>query len=114
MVHSAISQLHPEAARLFEQAQKAAQIENLSHCWEHIEAVLTGSSPRPIAAGPSPLDIAQIAFAEQFAFSVQSVSNEQVDELLSYMSEAETWAFVLAIYAIDMTIRLDLATRAVL
>ena len=52
------------------------------------------------------------AFAEQFAFAVGSMTDEQVAAL--GMDDDELWAFVCAIYEIDMGLRLQRVAEAVL
>ena len=104
-VPESIARLHPEAAALLQRAQDLSGAAQLEACRAQIEAVLNGTDL------PDPAD-ARVAFAEQFAFAVGSLSDEQVAAL--GMDDAELWAFVSAIYELDMGLRLQRVAEAVL
>ena len=104
-VPESIARLHPEAAALLQRAQDLSGAAQLDDCRAQIEAVLNGTDL------PDPAD-ARVAFAEQFAFAVGSLSDEQVAAL--GMDDAELWAFVSAIYELDMGLRLQRVAEAVL
>ena len=104
-VPDAVARLHPEAAGLLQRAQELSGASALDACRAQIEAVLDGADL------PEPAD-AEVAFAEQFAFSVGSVSDEQVAAL--NLPDEELWAFVAAIYELDMGLRLERVAKAVL
>ena len=58
--------------------------------------------------------VAQLEFAEQFAFTVGSVTDAQVEALRAWLTDDELWAFVAAIYELDMELRLARVAEAVL
>jgi hypothetical protein len=105
VVPDAIARLHPEAAALLQRAQDLSGAARLDACRAQIEAVLDGGDL------PSPAD-ARVAFAEQFAVAVGSVTDEQVAAL--DLPDDELWAFVAAIYELDMGLRLQRVAEAVL
>jgi hypothetical protein len=94
VVPASIARLHPEAAALLQRAQD-----------------LAGEQCRSTLEGAEPAD-ARDAFAEQFAFAVGSITDEQVEAL--GMDDASLWAFVCAIYETDMGLRLQRVAEAVL
>ncbi len=100
-----IVHLQPEAAALLQRAQELSHADRLDDCREVIQAVLDG------ADYPAPTD-PRLVFAEQFAFSVGSVTDAQVQAL--GMPDEELWAFVCAIYELDMGLRLERVAEAVL
>jgi hypothetical protein len=104
-VPDAIARLHPEAAARLQRAQELSGAAELDACRAQIEAVLGGADL------PEPAD-AKVAFAEQFAFSVGSLTDEQVAAL--NLPDEELWAFVAAIYELDMGLRLERVAEAVL
>jgi hypothetical protein len=99
-----IARLHPEAAALLERAQELSGAAALDDCRAAITAVLEGGDP--------PEADARTAFAEQFAFAVSSLSDEQVAAL--ELPDDELWAFVCAVYELDMGLRLERVAKAVL
>jgi hypothetical protein len=101
VVPEPIARLHPEAAALLQRAQDLAG----EACRAQLEAVIFA---RELPDASDPRD----AFAEQFAFAVGSVSDEQVAAL--GLDDAELWAFVCAIYETDMGLRLQRVAEAVL
>jgi uncharacterized protein YfaP (DUF2135 family) len=100
-VPPAITRLHPEAAALLQRAQDLAG----EQCRSQLSAVINGREL------PDPVD-ARDAFAEQFAFAVGSITDEQIEAL--GMDDAELWAFVCAVYETDMGLRLRRVAEAVL
>jgi len=104
-VPESIARLHPEAAALLERAQDLSGAAELQECRARIEAVLNGTDLPPSTD-------AREAFAEQFAFAVGSVTDEQVAAL--GMADDDLWAFVAAIYELDMELRLRRVAEAVL
>ena len=111
MVPASISRLQPEAAGLLERAQALAGVDRLALCRAMIEATLFGTEP-PAREGLDAATCAQLDFAEQFAFSVGSVTDAQVAAL--GLPDDELWAFVAAIYELDMGLRLQRVAEAVL
>ena len=100
-----IARLHPEPAALLDRARELSQADRLDDCRAVIQAVLDGTDY------PAPTD-PRLVFAEQFAFSVGSVTDAQVAAL--GMPDDELWAFVCAIYELDMGLRLQRVAEAVL
>ena len=78
-----------------------------------LEATLFGAEP-PTTHGLDALTLAQLEFAEQFAVSVGGVSDAQVEALRAWLTDDELWAFVAAIYELDMELRLARVAEAVL
>ena len=111
MVPASISRLQPEAAGLLERSQALADVDRLTLCRAMIEATLFGTEP-PAREGLDAATCAQLDFAEQFAFSVGSVTDAQVEAL--DLPDDELWAFVAAIYELDMGLRLERVAEAVL
>jgi len=90
------------------------------------------ASPPPSAAGEvdpakasaiadwatSPLfdaaDRAYLAFTEQFSTSVAHISDEEVNALLEHSSEQEVFDFAVALYIIEMEMRMSIVARAML
>ena len=100
-----IARLQPEAAGCLQRAQDLSQAGRLDDCRAVIQAVLDGDDY------PAPTD-PRLVFAEQFAFSVGSVTDAQVAAL--GMPDDELWAFACAIYELDMGLRLQRVAEAVL
>jgi hypothetical protein len=100
-----IAQLHPEAGAALARAQELSHAGSLDACRAAIQAVLDGVD---VVGRDDP----QVAFAEQFAFSVAGVSDEQVAAL--GLPDDELWAFVAAIYELDMGLRLARVAEQVL
>ena len=113
MVPASISRLQPEAAGLLARAQELARVERLALCRRALEATLFGAEP-PTTDGLDALTLAQLEFAEQFAVSVGGVSDAQVEALRAWLTDDELWAFVAAIYELDMELRLARVAEAVL
>ncbi len=113
MVPASISRLQPEAAGLLARAQELAHVERLALCRRALEATLFGAEP-PTTHGLDALTLAQLEFAEQFAVSVGGVSDAQVEALRARLTDDELWAFVAAIYELDMELRLARVAEAVL
>ena len=105
IVPAQIAHLQPEAAALLHRAQELSQADQLDDCRAVIQAILDGTDY------PAPTD-PRLVFAEQFAFSVGSVTDEQVAAL--GMPDDELWAFACAIYELDMGLRLQRVAEAVL
>lgn len=113
MIPAGIVELQPEVSELLLAAQDAAQISELPHCRAAVIAALENTVPE-YGAHLSMLQEAQCAFAEQFAFSVSDVSDTQVLALREHLSESDVWAFVVAVYQLDMETRLALLAEEVL
>lgn len=113
MVPASISRLQPEAAGLLSHAQELAGAERLALCRQALEATLFGAES-PGADGLDALTLAQLEFTEQFAVAVGDISDAQVEALRAGMSDDELWAFVAAIYELDMELRLAAVAEALL
>jgi alkylhydroperoxidase family enzyme len=59
-------------------------------------------------------DRAFLAFTEQFTTSVAHVSDEEVSALLDHASEQEVFDFAVALYILEMEMRMSLVANAVL
>ena len=113
MIPAAISQLQPEAADRLARAQALAGTERMALCRTALEATLFGTEP-PATDGLDALTLAQLELAEQFAIDVGGVTDAQVAALRAGMTDDELWAFVAALYELDMELRLSRVAEAVL
>ena len=59
-------------------------------------------------------DRALLAFVEQFVFSVSSMGDDDVTPLLTHVSPTQLHEISNAVWAVDLTTRLDLVATAVL
>jgi hypothetical protein len=59
-------------------------------------------------------DRAYLAFTEQFSTSVEHISDEEVSALLEHASEQEVFDFAVALYVIEMEMRMSIVARAML
>jgi len=59
-------------------------------------------------------DRALLGFVEQFVFSVSSMGDDDVDPLLAHHSPVQLHELSNAVWAVDLTTRLDLVAAAVL
>ena len=98
-----IARLHPEAAAHLRRAQELSHADRLDECRAVIQAVLDGTE---YAAPTDP----RLVFAEQFAYSVGSVTDAQIAAL--GMPDDELWAFVCAVYELDLGLRLERVAEA--
>ena len=55
---------------------------------------------------------ASLAFTEQFVISVSSITQAQVDALLAHSSPEDVRSFTAALYAVELSQRLDIVARA--
>jgi alkylhydroperoxidase family enzyme len=86
------------------------------------EAAAHGAGPEQVAAldrwWSSPLfgdrDRALLGFVDQFVFSVSSMSDADVDALLATETPVRVHELANAVWAIELSTRLDLVSRAVL
>lgn len=90
-----------------------AGVEDLPHCREAVTALLQGRDPA-YDHELSRLEEAQCAFSQQFALSVSDVDDALVDALTAHLTEAEVWRFTVAVYLIDLDVRVSLVAGAVL
>jgi hypothetical protein len=113
MVPAAISRLQPEAADQLARAQELASTGRMALCRAALEATLFGTEP-PDTEGLDALTRAQLELAEQFAIDVGGVTDAQVAALRAGMTDDELWAFVAALYELDMELRLTRVAEALL
>lgn len=112
-----LARLQPETAAERERTERVvrelADPELLSRCEARIDALLTGGD---LADDPAwtARDHAFVAFTDQFVFSVGHVTDEQVAALLEHETAERVYAFVNALYVIDLTHRLELVAGEVL
>jgi hypothetical protein len=112
-----LASLHPEGAaqlaRINQLVLEATDPALLELCAGCIDSLLQDNAWVP----PHPLTSRQqafIAFTEQFATSVSTLTDAQVARLLESASEDEVYGFVNALYVLDMSRRLDLVVGRIL
>jgi len=59
-------------------------------------------------------DRAYLAYTEQFSTSVAHISDQEVSALLEHSSEQEVFDFAVALYIIEMEMRMSIVARAML
>jgi alkylhydroperoxidase family enzyme len=134
---SQLRELHPEGAqeleRLYRAAWESADPELLELCRLCVASLLGHPrtqewvSQRPPGIGDdkarqigewrtsdafSESDRAHLAFTEQFVISVSNVTAADIETLLAYGDEDQVYAFITALYVVEMTLRLDMVIRA--
>jgi alkylhydroperoxidase family enzyme len=62
----------------------------------------------------SPREKARLTYTEQFVVSVSSMDDAIVDALLEFDDHVHVYEFTMAIYALELSTRVSLATRAVI
>ncbi len=95
-------------------AKKAFPPGLLELCTGYIDAALTCQNWAAPESGMTEQERACIEFTEQFVTSVSDVSQAQINRLLEFSSADEVYAFVHALYVVDMTRRLDMVGGEVL
>jgi hypothetical protein len=111
-----LAELQPEATSILVAARSAAATSTddavLSLCRDYIESILLGKPwlPPPL----SRREQAFVSFTEQFMISVGSMSDRQVAELLEYATADEVYAFVNAMFTMEMSRRVELVSEVVL
>ncbi len=117
-VSDRLEALQPEAlaklAAVNQFARRASDPALLELCSGYIEAALRCEDWQMPEGGLSGRERAFIAFTEQFVTAVSTLESSSVTNLLQYASADEVYAFVHALYVIDMTLRLDMVGRVVL
>lgn len=116
-VGNRLEELHPDIVpalqKIIRRAQDSPDAALLALCADYIEAALRNQLWQP----PHPLSARErdfIAFTEQFVTSVGTMEDAQVTRLLQHATADEVYAFVDAIYVLDMTARLELVAGQVL
>ena len=115
---SHLERLHPEILgelTIIEGlSQQVTDPDLLALCSSYIEAALRVEDWQPPARALTDKEQAFIAFTEQFAMSVSTMSGSQVDRLLEFATADEVYAFVHALYVTDMQLRLEIVAGEVL
>ncbi len=116
-VRKRLASLHPQGsqqlARINQLALEATDPDLLDLCSGCIDSLLQDQSwvpPEPL----TPRQQAFVAFTEQFATSVSTLTDADVARLLEFASEDEVYGFVNALYVLDMSRRLDLVVGRIL
>lgn len=110
--------LHPEVfgklETIVDLSMRVTDPELLALCSSNIRAALLCKDWEVPAGGLSDKEKAFIAFTEQFAMSVSTMSRDQVERLLDFATPDEVYAFVHALYVNDMRLRLEIVAGEVL
>ncbi len=113
-----LEQLHPDIAgqlhNIVDLSQQVTDRALLELCCSYIEAALLCQDWQAPERSLSDKEQAFIAFSEQFAMSVSTMTRGQVEHLLEFASADEVYAFVHALYVNDMRLRLEIVAREVL
>ncbi len=112
-----LAELQPEPVaeleNVCEVARRVADSKLLTLCLGRAEAMLSRSGwTEPQGLGKR--ELAYLDFTEQFVTSVSTVSDGQVAKLLDHDPPEAVYAFIGALYALEMRHRLDLVSSAVL
>ena len=117
-VSNQLENTQPETAgklrEIIQLAPQSTDPELLELCSGYIDAALQHQNWTPPGGGLDEKQQAFIDFTEQFASSVGSMSDEQVQRLLDFATADEVYDFVNALYVVDMARRLDLVAGRVL
>jgi hypothetical protein len=99
--------------RLNEVAREQTDPELFELCTDRAFAMIEGRrTARP--AGLGDRESAYLDFTEQFVTSVGTISDAQVEALLAEDSPEAVYAFAGALYAAEMTRRVEIVSKAVL
>ena len=108
----------PEVAEALNRMQVAARAAVdpalFELCRQRVSELLDGGAPMPPTRELTDAEKAFIAFTDQFVFSVASVSERDVEALLEHAGPVDVYRFVAALYSAEMSLRIDIASRAVL
>ena len=117
-VFAKLEEFHPsitsELSNIMRLAPETTDAKLLQLCSTYVDAALRQQSWVPPARGLTDKERAFISFTEQFTSSVSTMSDEQVKQLLQFASADEVYAFVNALYVVDMVGRLELVAGRVL
>jgi hypothetical protein len=83
-------------------------------CRQRVFELLDDGDPIPAESLLTGAERAFVAFTDQFVFSVASVSDADVDALLEHARPLDVYQFVAALYSVEMSLRIEIASRAVL
>lgn len=86
----------------------------LERCARQVASLLGDGNPEELDDGLGGREGASLAFTEQFVFSVASVSDDDVEALLAHAEPLEVYRFVCALYALEMSHRIETVGRVVL
>jgi hypothetical protein len=107
----------PETAAALEHmkstAGRATDPALLELCRRRLAALLDGAEDVD-AEGLTEREQAFLAFTDQFVFSVASVSGADVDALLAFAEPVDVYQFTCALYTMEMSLRIEIATRGVM
>jgi hypothetical protein len=113
-----LKRLHPEVfvelEKIIDLSMQVTDPELLALCISNIRAALLCKDWDVPAGGLSDKEKAFIAFSEQFAMSVSTITSDQVKRLLDFATPDEVYAFVHALYVNDMRLRLEIVAAEVL
>lgn len=115
--HAAQPEVAAALAHMQQAAWAATDPELLGRCHRRVAALLGGEQEDDddaAATPPSERDAAFLAFTDQFVFSVASVGDRDVEALLAHAEPVDVYRFVAALYSLEMSMRIEIATRAVL
>jgi hypothetical protein len=104
----------PQLANMIKLATEATDPQLLKLCTDYIDAALNLQDWTPPHSPLTDKEQAFIAFTEQFVTSVDTMSDDQVRDLLAFASADEVYSFVSSIYVTDMVRRLELVAGRVL
>lgn len=85
----------------------------LELCRRRLAALLDGGED-VADDGLTDRERAFLAFTDQFVFSVASVAGRDVDALLAYEAPVDVYQFTCALYTLEMSLRIEIATRAIM
>jgi hypothetical protein len=112
-----LMELQPDPAaklvRLNQVAREQTDPKVFALCTDRAFAMIEGQGTEP-PADLSDRESAYLDFTEQFVTSVGTISDAQVDALLAEDSPEDVYAFAGAIYAAEMTRRVEIVSNAVL
>jgi len=103
-------------AQMKEVAWTATDPELLELCRVRMALMLASGEDlkEPAPETLSDRELAFLAFTEQFVLSVASVSDSEVNALLAYAEPVDVYSFVAALYSLEMTLRIEMASRVLL
>ncbi len=109
--------LQPRSAAAFQAALSTVLPFSDANLLQHCHRQLSAAQRRTVSQAPdncSALERAVSRFADQFAVSVDGISDTQVAELTELMDEQAVNALANAVYLLDMGLRLELVVPKVL
>ncbi len=108
----------PETAAALDEmtraAWRAADPDLLELCRRRVAAMLEGEDDPVATRELTDREQAFMAFTDQFVFSVAGTTDAHVDALLAHAGPVDVYRYVAALYALEMTMRIEIAGRVVL